>query len=363
MSDRESKGLSFALFADLHYKKGMYAVRVDDLKQIMNRAYEKNVDFVIHAGDFCNDYQGSPEIVKEYIENEYNLFVYGIYGNHELESKHNSMEVVTPLLTNDSNVVWGTEDGKLGDGSIGYYYFEKNGYRIICTDTNYSYNEALAEWEHNKTASWGAPEGNVAPHSMGPKQLEWLEAVLMDAAERGISCIVVSHAGFIHRWQPAAETGIAHMWNPSPDADRVREIFQRVNAITARTVIMCINGHYHTNHMAVEDNILYVDVNTVINGSWIPKKEQHYTDAHTFVLEKYDANGDMTATEEVPLSMLWQSVNTHYFTEPLSAIVRIAGDGSIEINGSTAEWRYGVEPKNDLDGVMPEISDGWFSLQ
>ena len=362
MSDMGSKELSFAVFADLHYKKGMYAVCVDDLKKIMNRAYENEVDFVIHAGDFSNDYKGSPEIVKEYIENEYNLLVYGIYGNHELESKDNTMEVVTPLLTNDANVVWGTEDGSLGDGSIGYYYFEKNGYRIICTDTNYSYNEALQTWEHNKTASWGAQAGNIAPHSLGAEQLEWLESVLMDAAEQGISCIVVSHAGFIQTWQPAPETGIAHMWNPSPDMDRVRELFQKVNAITARTVILCINGHYHTNHMAMEDDILFFDVNTVINGSWIPKEEQHYTDAHTFVLEKYDANGERTVAEEVPLSKLWQSVNTHYFTEPLSAIVSITVDGSIEIMGSTAEWRYGVEPKNNLDGVMPKISDGWFTL-
>ena len=52
--------LSFLVFADLHYKKGMYAVRVQDLKQIMKRAHENNVDFVLHAGDFCNDYSGFP---------------------------------------------------------------------------------------------------------------------------------------------------------------------------------------------------------------------------------------------------------------------------------------------------------------
>ena len=60
--------ISFLVFADLHYKKGMYAVSVQDLKQIMARAAENHVDFVLHAGDFSNDYSGSPEIVKEYLK-------------------------------------------------------------------------------------------------------------------------------------------------------------------------------------------------------------------------------------------------------------------------------------------------------
>jgi DNA repair exonuclease SbcCD nuclease subunit len=93
----------------------------------MDRARDDRVDFVLHAGDFSNDYQGSPELVKKYLNNEYDLSVYGVYGNHELESNDNSMELVTPLLTNDTRVIWGTADGKLGDGSIGYYYFEKKG--------------------------------------------------------------------------------------------------------------------------------------------------------------------------------------------------------------------------------------------
>jgi len=347
----DENGLSFLVFADLHYKKGMYAVTVSDLKCILNRAYEDGVDFVIHAGDFSNDYVGSPEIVNTYLENEYNFSVYGVYGNHELESDNNTMQAVTPLLTNDSNVVWGTDDGNIGDGLVGYYYFEKNGYRIVCTDTNYSYNEELKEWEHNKTASWGAPSGNKLANSLGPRQLEWLEAVLMDAAEKGISCIVVSHAS------------ITNQWEPSPDTKAVQRIFEKVNGMTARTVLMCINGHYHTNRMGIENGILYFDVNTVMNGSWVPKEEQHYQNEHTFLLEHYDCEGEKTYTEEVTLTNLWQSVNTHYFTEPLSAIVKISEEGRIEISGSETSWRYGVDPENHNEGVMPKISDGWFILR
>lgn len=326
--------LSFLVFADLHYKKGMYAVRVQHLKQIMKRAHENNVDFVLHAGDFCNDYSGSPEIVKEYLKNEYDLSVYGVYGNHELESANNSMEAITPLLTNDPNVVW----------ENGYYWFERKGYRFICADTNYSYNEKKQMWEHNRTASWGAPAGNLYPDSLGPEQLRWLESVLTDAAQKKIPCILVSHAGFVEGRKC------------SPDTQVVSTLIRKVNSITPGTVRMCINGHYHTNHLEMMEDVLYFDVNAVINGSWVPKKEQHYTDEHTFALESYDSEGNCLGAETVPLSKLWQSVNTHYFRDPLSAIVTINDDGSIRVEGSRTGWLYDVEPVDPLPGIMPWIS-------
>lgn len=312
----------------------MYAVSVQDLKQIMKRAQENNVDFVIHAGDFCNDYKGSPEIVKEYLKNKYDLSVYGVYGNHELESADNSMETVTPLLTNDPNVVW----------ENGYYYFERQGYRFICADTNYSYNENAGCWEHNRTASWGAPAGNLYPDSLGTEQIKWLESVLTDAAQKRIPCILVSHAGFVEGRKC------------SPDTQAVRRIIGKVNGITPGTVKMCINGHYHTNHLETMEDVLFFDVNAVINGSWVPKKEQHYTDEQTFQLEHYDCEGNYQGVETVPLPKLWQSVNTHYFRQPLSAVVTIHDDGRIDVKGSKTGWLYDVEPADPLPGIMPWIS-------
>ena len=38
----------FSVFADLHYKKGMYAVSVSDMEEILKKAYENQVDFIIH---------------------------------------------------------------------------------------------------------------------------------------------------------------------------------------------------------------------------------------------------------------------------------------------------------------------------
>ena len=90
--------LKFVIFSDFHYKKGMYASTIDHMKQILSRAAEAGASFVIHCGDFCNDYSGSPELVQAYLQNPQGLAVYGVYGNHELESADNSMQAVTPLL-------------------------------------------------------------------------------------------------------------------------------------------------------------------------------------------------------------------------------------------------------------------------
>ena len=97
MSNTPSK-IKFSVISDFHYRKHTCASTVDDLNTIFDRAKEKDTDFLIHCGDFCNDYSGSPEIVKEYLKNEYDLSVYGVYGNHELESKGNTMELVTPMV-------------------------------------------------------------------------------------------------------------------------------------------------------------------------------------------------------------------------------------------------------------------------
>ncbi len=346
------KGITFGLFADLHYKKGMYLSMVEDMEKILYRANENNADFVIHAGDYSNDYNGSREIVDVYLKNKYNLPVYGIYGNHELESKGNRLETVTPLLTNRaSEVVWGTDDGKIGDGSIGYYYFDVDDFRIICTDTNYSYNEELSCWQHNLEASWGAPQGNIKVNSLGPEQLKWLEKVLFDAADKGKHCIVASHAAFYCEWS-----------GDSPDSAAVRDMFKKANDKKRGTVIMSLNGHYHTNRIAESDNIVYFDVNTVRNGCWRPGNEEHYSPEHTFLQIDYDENGVAVGSKTAPLSALWQSKNTWYFDKPLSAIVTISKDGQITVSGSKAEWIYGVIPDVNTPIKAPEITDAEFKL-
>ncbi len=312
----------------------MYISSVEDLETILERANSNCVDFVIHSGDFCNDYIGSPELYNAYLKNKYGLKVYGIYGNHELESENNSMEFVTPKLTNDTNVIWGTDNKKIGDGNIGYYYFDVKGFRIICLDTNYSFNEGTNSWEHNTTCSWGPPMGNVKVNSLGPVQFEWLEKVLQDAVENDFKCIIFGHDSF------------SNIWGSSPDTQRVRKLFNKVNALKKNTVVMAVNGHHHTDHIAKQDDIVFLNVNSAKNGAWYPNPKKHYLEEHAYVCTEYDDEGNAISTKEVPLSNAWMSGNSWFFEDPLSAIITIDEDGKITIDGMKTNWIYGIDPND-----------------
>jgi DNA repair exonuclease SbcCD nuclease subunit len=345
-----AKALTFSLFSDFHYKAGMYMSSIEDMQAILDRAHKANAAFILHAGDFCNDYKGSPELMRAYFENTYGLPAYGIMGNHELETKGNDLALLTTLLTNRT-VTWGTPDGARGDGSIGYYYYEANGFRIVCLDTNYSLNAKTREWEHNLPASYGAPSGNQYANSLGPIQLKWLERTLMDAADQDIPCIVVSHAS------------LSGLWSSSPDATAAQKLFRKANNARMGTVLMAINGHLHTNHAEILDGVLYLDMNTTRNGVWRSNGQPHYVGPkYTFDYITYDDDGNELQKTKKELSTLSGGSKTWFFEDPLSAIVTVSTSGRITIEGAETDWIYGVTPEALGDGQMPSVLSGVFDL-
>ena len=344
------KTITFALFSDFHYKAGMYSTSVADMQAILDRAHKAGASFILSGGDFCNDFKGSPELMNAFLKNNYNLPAYNVYGNHELEAG-NSMDFVTPLLTNDKNVVWGTEDGKIGDGSIAYYYADRDDFRIVCIDTNYSFNPNTQEWEHNYTGSYGPPTGNTKGNSLGPVQLQWLEEVLTDAAYKGKSCIVIGHDSFSGKFRSI-----------SPDAARVREIYSTVNGIREGTVLISINGHIHTDNMAVVGNVLYIDMNTTRNGVWRGTGTEHYGAEHTYDYVEYDEQGNAITSYKRSLNELTMGKNTWFFEDPLSAIVKVSQYGTISVEGMKSRWIYGINPADAKNDEVPKVTSGKWEL-
>lgn len=347
-----SEKIVFSAFADLHYKKGMYAVSVDDLKNIFQRAEDNNAELVINLGDMCNDYIRSPELIKAYLQNEQGLDVFGVYGNHELETEGNTMSLVTPLLTNRSDdVKWGSENGKIGNGEIAYYSFDKGIFRFVCLDANYSLNPKTGEYEHNLPASWGAPNGNIYPCSLGETQFSWLEQTLYASAKEGKHCIIVSHPSF------------SGLWQECNDAQRVRDIFRKANEITPKTVVLALNGHLHSNHHAVIEDVVYLDINTVRGGWWSSRPFYPYVEKdiknpkYTFEFTEYDQSGNPSQTFHRPLSSLTMGEQTLFFKDPLSAIISVNEDGTVNLKGMQTEWMYGIAPDTKDSDVLLRISD------
>lgn len=357
----ETKTIKFSVFADLHYYKGTYITPVSHLDKILERANRNNVDFVMQAGDFCNNFIKSPEIVNTYINNIYNLPVYGVLGNHDLEADSgNTMAYVGSKLTNQKNVVWGTEDGTFGDGNIAYYYYECNGFRIVCTDTNYYWydNGTTAEWRHYPTWHAGIPLSDTAyaskSNSLGDAQREWLEEILMDAADKKMPCIVVTHAS------------MSGNRNTGSDSNQVREIFRRANDKQLGTVLMAINGHDHTNHTEYVDGVLYFDMNTS-NGAYVPDgtpKTPNYDESATYEYVEYDGQGNATATITKRINDLASigKNEMYYYDGPLSAIVSVSSNGRIIIEGDQADWYLDVVPANITDAEKPNVNSGIFNV-
>lgn len=341
-------GLKFSLFADLHYKKGGYIITAADMEAILDKAAANDAEFMIHCGDLCNDYISSPEMLKLAYENKYGLPLYGVYGNHELECEPNSMAIVTPNLVNRP-VVWGTEDGSIGDGYIAYYYFDVRGCRFVCTDTNYSLTPD-GRWEHNPDPSFCPRRENTEWNALGPEQLCWLEKTLEDAAGKGLHCIVISHASFSPGWTPS-----------SADAEKVRAIFTRINEKKRGTVIFAINGHLHADRYCTENGILYLDTNTVRNSVWRPTPVEHYTD-ETFCYTEYDSSGDPLFSEERPVSSLRAAKNTWFSADPLSTIVTVEDDGTITIDSMQSDWLGGKAALDNHFGEHPWITGGTFRV-
>ena len=328
--------MKFLVFSDFHYKKMMYPATVSHLKEIFDHARECGAEFTVQAGDFCNNYLGSPELVRAYLDNVDGFAVFGCYGNHDLESCDNSMAVVTPLLSNrQSELVYGTPDGKIGDGSIGYYYTDIRGYRFIFTDTNYSLTPD-GDYEHNRTASWGRPKENTLPDSLGEVQLSWLERVISDATDKGLSCITVSHASF----------NCAN--RPSPDAERVGKIFKDANARRAGSVILAISGHAHVCDIAEAEGVTYFACPAVINGIWRSKKFYPYAESdesnpeYTFDFEDYDSDGNLLEVRKMAYSKLSMGAQSLFYDKPAYAAITLEDGKAPVIEVSEMNFAYGI---------------------
>ena len=383
----DAKTISFSVFADFHYLKGGYISSVADLNSIFAKAKANNVDFVLQAGDFCNDYINSPEIVNAYLNNSADLPVFGVMGNHDLEAtdKTNTLAAVSAKLTNE-DVVWGTANGAF-DGNIAYYYYDYEGFRIVCVDTNYYYHTGNNEWTRYPTWYAGPGKeshlyqydenGEIAKdadgndiiitkeyycksgtlNSLGDTQRAWLERVLMDAANNDIPCIVLSHASI------AGTRGSSQ----SGDYADTQAIFRKANDKNLGTVLMVINGHHHTNHTEYVDGILYFDMNTTRNGAWYSSGPAHYLNEsgnETFEYVTYDSKGENPVKQIMAVKDLRNAGKTWFFEDPMSAIVHVSSNGRIVIEGMETDWLYDIDPKDsgkNADGEEPLVNSGVFN--
>lgn len=318
--------VKFTVFSDFHYDPKSSPASGTHITEMMDAANRNGAEFVLHCGDFAKDWPSSSEVLEACLNNKYHLPVYGTYGNHDTQSVNNLFSFVTPRLTNDKNVIWATENGNVEDGVITYYHVDKVPYRLICLDTNHSYFPKEGKVKHAPPGMGEAPLENNPRHILGERQLKWLEALLDEAAERELHCIVFSHAGFA-----GFREGGWEFPAPSDDLATVRALFHKANEKRPCTVLMSVNGHYHTDHAGMDDNIVFFSVNSTITGWWDCKNSKPY---------RYGA--------------------------PLYATVTVTDDFRVLIDGKNGCWGEDGPPENCTalfqDGVRPQISSRTFQI-
>lgn len=335
--------LKFTAIGDFHYKKGVFPTSLEDLDKILKNSFEENVDFVLHLGDLCNDYKGSPELLSALLNNKYNLPVYGIMGNHEIEPE-NHPDTVIPLLCNRKVTF---AEPIYNENKAAHWHKDIGNFRLIGLDTNFVYSPERDEWER-KMSFW-KPEGTILDLSLSPLQLEWLDKIIKEAASLGKKVVVASHASLIN------DPWICE----SPDFEEAQAIFAKY----PKTVLVAINGHIHDDNFAVRDNVAYFDVNAARFGYWFKKDEHHYLEEHTFPFTNYDKDGNKLDTVDRSYRSIAQGMHGWFYKEPLWAIVSLSEDGHISIKGRKTEWEYGIAPNQssnlapDIERFKPEILD------
>lgn len=192
-----------------------------------------------------------------------------------------------------------------------YYAFNASGYRFIVLDGN------------DKTTP---PQPGYARY-IGAEQQEWLRR---DLAGTRLPTIIFSHQSL------EAEGGIAN-------GEAVRAILEEANrAVESGKVLACFSGHHHMDYCRQINGIQYIQINSM-SYFWVGGDYQHV---------RYNP--------EIDRDYPWIKYTAPY-EEPVYALVTLAPDGTIHIEGTQTRW-VGPSPwdlgypQDQKERITPGIS-------
>ena len=280
--------VKFCLFADIHYHPGVFPNDTPEfLEKILRRAEESKVDFVLHLGDFLHN----PVKYKDYADryNDFHIPTFHTIGNHDNDgcTHEETLEVYRM--------------------KSGHYFYDFNGFRFVICDPNHV-RYADGTIKHYSKGNYFKKTKDDKISYMPEEQIEWLKETLDRSP---YPCVICSHQSFERE-----RRGV-------PNFQAVRDVINAANRKHPGRVPFVLNGHEHIDNLRILDNILYFDFNSA--------NYQYYGKTH----DKYPAEF-VKAHRAAPHTIAW--------TEPFSAIITMYANGRIRIEGSKADWLYGVTP-------------------
>ncbi len=275
--------VKFLVFSDLHLGDHYAHNTTEHLDDILKRAKENEVDFIIHCGDF-GLFKSYPEELNKY--NNFEIPTYHVIGNHDtyvpLEEAMQEFQMANP-----------------------YYFFDRNGFRFIALDSNgmrIDGEDILFSNGNNRGKSDYFP-------FLTQEQLDWMEQTILESpypvvvfSHHSLSCDDYGKGGGLK------------------NREDILEMFQRVKA-QGKSVLMALSGHYHVDHLRILEHTCYFEVNS---ATMFYNPEEH----ELFPQEYIDAHPG--------------SRHCAIYDDALSAIVTITDDGTIEIDGVESSFFMGV---------------------
>ncbi len=266
--------LRFLAFTDLHHEPETFPHDAPAfMRRILARGKDAAASFAIQLGDFLHNLPINGWLADEYAEAE--LPTYNVFGNHDTD--RNEMGRILEMYRIERS----------------YYHFDREGYRFIVLDPNYSFvNGELTHYAP------GVPQG---AGYIPPEQIAWLERTIAEASG---PCILCSHQSL------ERTDGIANR-------DEVWRVICAANRRKPRSVILCVNGHYHNDYCTVVNGVCCLDLNSS-SYYWCDVENALYPRE---IYEKY------------PLA-----AHCLFYAEPLSSLITLEGTDKIRVEGTEGAY-------------------------
>jgi len=280
--------VTFGICTDVHHNVIHDAPRrlgifVDDM-------IDKKADFVIEMGDFCYPDSTSNSFMEVF--NRFKNDKYFVLGNHDRDNG----------VTREQSINY------FGMPAA-YYSFDKNGFHFIVMDGN---EEGMAD--------------DGYPLGISDEQKEWL---INDLNSTYVKTIVFMHQSFVYDIE---------------NGEEIRNIISSQKLSDGnKKVIVCFNGHKHTDQIENFDGIWYVTINSM-SDIWVGEDFEH----------KIDGIPDSVYEQKPDLKFVCP------YVDPLYAFVNIYNDGTVVIKGQSSTWM--TPTPEDLgyslsDEEIPKVSD------
>lgn len=312
--------IKFLAFADLHNAANYYNHAGERMLKIKDHAIAENVDMVLHCGDLTHGPTIEPEPKVVPICDSLPMPVLHSFGNHECDGS--TYEEVLEAY----------------HMPCGYCYNDVKGFRFIAYDAHHMIHHG--EFIHySKLNYWHPPHGIREPETimdvLGEEQIKWIEKTIMESP---YPCILYGH----HSWVRQKSALNAE------ERKAVKEMLRRVNKDKQR-VMMVMCGHYHTDYMTIEDNVVFFELNSASN--------YYYGPTHNAFPEEVFAEAG-------------GAHHTIIHNDPVHCIITLRDDGTIKIKGMESSYFMDVSPEsigfNTIDGsgrpITPHVMSASLKL-